>query len=323
MALDPVPTWIFGAKHSGDILRQGTYNASNGAEGVTSPTAFRVRATPTPSNMVRVDPGGLLLPSPWDEGQTYSMRNASETLVEVPASSSLSENTWYINGWVNDPNKPGGTVPVSKEFGPYNFLTCDPEPKNNNPAYACAKIVVPKDTATVTQDMIEDLREMANPRTKLVPRSRPNVAETTETLTVTDVKGEWFPNAGAEQRIKIPSYATRAVIKAWWIQVREPAGNSFGKIWVEYGPWASSGERMYSTQTFDWNIPNTTDVKRNTWMASGDVAIPASIRGTEQVFVMKARLDGTSSSSARPQIDAASGVHLEVFFQEEADRSTT
>lgn len=322
MALDPVPTWIHGAKHSGDILRQGTYNASSGAEGVTSPTAFRVRATPTPSNMVRVDPGGLLLLSPWDEGQTYSMRNASETLVEVPESSSLSENTWYINGWVNDPNKPGGTVPVSKEFGPYNFLTCDPEPKNNNPAYACAKIVVPKSEATIIQDYITDLREIANPRVKPVPRFKAMVQGEEEILVTDDVqKGEYFPNNGGPQSIDVPDWAVRALIEVDWIGTRFEPGNAWGHVWVEYGPYAGPSLRERSTQRVQWDTGSETSVHRGPLKVVDDVFIPASYRGTTQLFVPKAtRVGGVNNSVS---MDAMSAMSMKVWFQEVADRSTT
>lgn len=321
MALDPVPTWIFGAKHSGDILRQGTYNASNGAEGVTSPTAFRVRATPTPSNMVRVDPGGLLLLSPWDEGQTYSMRNASETLVEVPASSSLSANTWYINGWVNDPNKPGGTVPVSKEFGPYNFLTCDPEPKDNNPAYACAQIDVPKNEATIAQDMITDLREVAQPKFKDVWRNKALVQGDEEVLGATGEAGEYFPNNGGPQSIEIPVYATRALVEVEWVQVRQAAGNAWGQVWLEFGPYAGPSLRERKTQETQWDTPAADNVSRGFFKVVDDVYIPPEYRGTKQLFVPKARRAGGVSNSV--SMDAMTAMNMKIRFLEVAERSTT
>lgn len=322
MALDPVPTWIHGAKHSGDILRQGTFNETGGSEGVSSPTAFRVRATQTPSNKVRVDPGGLLMLSPWDEGQTYSMRNASETLVEVPASSSLSANTWYINAWINDPNKPGGTVPVSKEFGPYNFLTCDPEPKDNNPAYACAQIDVPKNEATIPQDYIMDLREIANPRVKPVPRFKAMVQGEEEILVTDDVqKGEYFPNNGGPQSIDIPEWATRALIDVDWVQTRFAAGNAWGQVWVEYGPYAGPSLRERSTQRMQWDTGGSTNVSRGAMKVVDDVYIPASYRGTTQLFVPKATRAGGANNTV--SMDAMSAMSMKVWFQEVADRSTT
>ncbi len=324
MAVDPVPWAIHGAKHSADVARQNTYDSTGGAEGVSSPKALQVRATQTPSGQVRVAPGGALMLSPFDAGQTYNFRNASETLVDVPASSSLAASTWYINAWINDPNKPGGTEPASVPFGPYAFLTCDAAPKGNFPHYTPAKIVVPKNEAVVRQADIEDLRELAQPRSKPVNRSRPLNIVDAETLTMTDPAGERFPNAGGGQDIPIPEWATRAIIETEWLMVNERPGNAYGAIWVEFGPLSPGGDtREYSTQRFRWNTQAGTDSSRGVWKVSDDVYIPADLRGTSQVFSMRGYLTYTSAGSARPQMDQHSGIAFKVTFLEEADRSTT
>ncbi|MDN6720558.1 MAG: hypothetical protein L0L38_08000 [Bifidobacterium mongoliense] len=333
MALDPVPTWIHGAKHSGDILRQGTFNQTGGAEGVSSPTAFRVRATQTPSNKVRVDPGGLLMLSPWDEGQTYSMRNASETLVEVPESSSLSANTWYINAWVNDPLKPGGTVPVSKEFGPYNFLTCDAEPKDNNPAYACAKIVVPKSIATVESDMIEDLREVANPIVGQFTFSRERISEDSDrqiklTRPFTDdgvgpFYGELFPGGDGipnQTRQKIPARATHMALNADWMAISVKGGqNSWGRYWIEFGDeyrehtWASGRQYEFSTSQFGFDTSDAETNYKESWPLKQMVYIPSKLRGKMVTFVFKAGLDAGASASGI-EMAGLGGLALQAVF---------
>lgn len=333
MALDPVPTWIHGAKHSGDILRQGTFNETGGAEGVTSPTAFRVRATETPSEFVRVDPGGLLMLSPWDEGQTYSMRNASETLVEVPASSSLADKTWYINAWVNDPNKPGGTEPESKQFGPYNFLTCDAEPKNNNPAYACAKIVVPKNTATITQDMITDLREVANPIVGDFTFARPRISaddgaqiKLTSRLTVDGVGpywGEFFPGGSGipnETRQRVPERATHMSIRADWMGISVAGGqNSHGRYWIEFGDeyrahgWPGGRQYEFYTQQFGFDTSGAGSNYKESWPLMDQVYIPKKLRGKDVTFVFKAGLNSGASTSGITMA-ALGGLGLHAVF---------
>lgn len=333
MALDPVPTWIHGAKHSGDILRQGTFNQTGGSEGVTSPNAFRVRATQTPSNKVRVDPGGLLLLSPWDEGQTYSMRNASETLVPVPESSSLSANTWYINAWVNDPLKPGGTVPISKEFGPYNFLTCDPEPKDNNPAYACAQIDVPKSEATITQDYITDLREVANPIVGQFTFSRPRLMADDDprqnycNSRYTGANGEWygeyFPGGDgspSETRQKIPTRATHMSVRADWIAVRGVSNkNAHGRYWIEYGDeysnhgWPGGRQLEFATQQFAFDTTGTQGSYRLNWPLIDQVPIPKKLRGKTIRFAFKAGLSPDADTDG-VMMNALSGLGLDVTF---------
>lgn len=331
MALDPVPTWIHGAKHSGDILRQGTFNQTGGSEGVSSPTAFRVRATQTPSNKVRVDPGGLLMLSPWDEGQTYSMRNASETLVEVPASSSLSANTWYINAWVNDPNKPGGTVPVSKEFGPYNFLTCDPEPKDNNPAYACAKIDVPKSEATIDQDYITDLRRLAQPKREQLMFGRPRVAaDASRNLTVqVSAGGEYFPGGSGnpnEFQVFVPKWATRILVDASWMSVRYAASsNPQGHYWIEYGDeyrnrtWPNNQQYEFATQHFTFNSPGSSaNVMRTDWRLMSSQHLYPNLRGKRITVAFKAGRTDTGGAGADVQMDSGSGLGMHITFVQTA-----
>lgn len=333
MALDPVPTWIHGAKHSGDVLRMGTFNQTGGAEGVTSPNAFRVRATPTPSNKVRVDPGGLLMLSPWDEGQTYSMRNASETLVEVPESSSLSGNTWYINAWVNDPSKPGGTVPVSTQFGPYNFLTCDPEPKGNNPAYACAEIDMPKSRGIVEQDQITDLREVANPIVGQFTFARERISadsvrqiKLTRFLTeggVGPFYGEYFPGGQDipnTTRQRIPVRATHMSLDADWMAISVKGGqNAWGRHWIEFGDeyrdhtWPSGRQYEFSTSQFGFDTTGAETNYKESWPLKQTVYIPPKLRGKMVTFAFKAGLDVGSSTSAI-EMAGLGGLALQATF---------
>ena len=325
MAVDPVPAVIHGAKHSADVFRQWIHDSTSGGEGISSPTGLRVRATATPSGQVRVDPGGVIIPNTYSggAGQSYTGRNASQTLVNVPASDSTGSKSWKIIFRVQDPQF-GGPSPADPLVGPYAFIECvSASASITDPHYVLADVVVPKSTATITNAMITDVREVANPLILPVIRSRPLIAIETETLTVTTEIGEWFPNAGAEQRIDIPKWATRAIIEADWLMVREPGGNAYGQCWVEYGPWDGTGQRAYSTQRFQWNTANPSDVARNVWSVSDDRYIPAAIRGTNQVFVMKARLTGSSNNAARPQLDGESGVKMRVTFLQVADRSTT
>ena len=326
MAFEPHPWFIGleGVEHSAEVARMLAWSATNGASGIITPKDLKVVAQSVPSDSVVIRPGGFVVESKFSGAsqQSYVERAPTSTTLEVPATGSSGGATRYVVARITDPDYPGGgTIPPVPNDGAYSAPYLVSSLSSSRTEIPLAKITQPANTAAITNAMITDLREVANPRTVTVPRARPNVAQTTETLTVTATKGEWFPNAGAEQTISIPSWATKAVVEAEWIQVREPGGNSYGKVWVEFGPWAASGEREYSTQTFDWNTHGGSDVARGFWKVADYVTIPASIRGTDQIFVMKGRLDGASSNAARPQIDAASGVLMKVTFQEVADPS--
>ena len=327
-AVDPVPWAIHGAKHSADVARQNTYDSTGGAEGVSNPGALKVRATQTPSNQVRVAPGGALMLSPWDEGQTYNFRVAKEALVDVPASSSLGANTWFINAWVNDPNKPGGTTPDSVPFGPYAFLTCDAEPKGDFPHYTPAKIVVPADTATIEDDYITDLRKLAQPKRESVTLGRPSVradvGPESDLATREADGGEYFPGGAGYFnvfRVDIPEWCTQIKIRPEWFSVRYAANkNVWGTRWMEYGTeyrehtWPGKQQYEFSTQRFQFDSGGGS-TSRIDWSLIDTKTVPAKLRGQTVDFVFKAALNAGSELGVT--MDIRSGLGCELTFIQE------
>lgn len=335
MALDSTPWFVGGgAHHSPEIARLLAYASTSGIEGIVDPSSLAVKAQSTPNGTVAVRPGAALILNRYAGGgqQTYVLRNASSTNVTIPATSSSGGRTDAIVARVLDPQYEGAapTDPVTFQYsrleriaGVSSSLTEISQLGLTYPAVLLARVNIPASTGTITSGMITDLRSIADPKMTSALRARAAVAADTETLTVTSAKGEWFPNAGAEQRIMVPSWAVRMIIEATWIQVREPGGNSAGECWVEYGPWKETGVREYSTQRFDWNTHNGTDVARGVWEVADYVYVPPVMRGTEQIFVMKGRVTLASAPGARPQIDAKSGVKMRVTFLQEPDPSTS
>lgn len=327
MAVDPVPYVVHGAKHSADVFRQAYHDLSAGAEGVSLPQSLHVKQTGTPSNQVQVMPGGVVLPNTYSGGggQSYTGRVASATLVDVPASDSTGAKSYHIIFRVEDPQF-GGQSPSNPLVGPYSFLECVPTSANvPHPHYRLAKIDVPASTATITNAMITDLRDVAMPRTLDVWRPRASVREDTEELTAyQDGDGEWFPNAGGEQRVFVPEWATRVQIAATWMGVRIASGkNGWGEYWVEFGPYVRQSVRKYSTQRYQWDTVGTTATTyRESWLMEDDRAVPADIRGTEQPFIMKA-LRFPESDNAAAMIDFKSGVSLKLRFLQVAEPSTS
>ena len=326
MAVDPVPAVIHGAKHSADVFRQWIHDSTSGGEGISSPTGLRVRATPTPSDQVRVAPGGVIIPNSYSggAGQSYTGRNASETLVNVPASDSTGAKSWKIIFRVQDPQF-GGPSPADPLVGPYAFIECvSASATVTDPHYVLADVTVPASTATITGSMITDVREVANPLVLPVNRSSALNLQDVETLTSTTT-GERFPNGGGLQTIDIPKWATRVIIEAEWLMINEPAGEAYGGCWVEWGPLKSGSttEREYATQHYRWNTPGSSGSSRNTWKITDDMYVPASMRGTTQPFSMRARLTHYENNAARPQMDQHSGIIFKATFLQVADKSSS
>ena len=341
MAVDPV-SWMIGGpdkdtlgpKHSAEIVRQAHHDATGGAEGVSSVGGLRVAALDVPGAAVRVLPGGATLLNRYQrgEGQSYGVRNASQTEVAITATGSGGGRTDLVVIRVLDPQYEG-QYPLDPDDFQYTRLEVIEgvpagtkrfkELNRNYPAIELARIDLPKSTATVTYAMITDLREVAQPKRREVIRARASVTADGETLTVESVDGEWFPNAGAKQDIHVPEWATRMINEASWLQVREQDGNSWGECWVEWGPYERPSTRKYSTQRFNWDSSHAMGVSRTNWEVADDRYVNADIRGTDQLFIMKGRVLGKVSADARPKIDAKSGVKLRVTFLEVADMSTS
>lgn len=322
MALENAPWAVDGAKHSAAVARTLAYASTSGAEGIVEPADLSVRATQTPSGAVRVAPGGIAILNRAPNGgqQAYTARNVSETLVEVQPTGSGGGRTDYVWAHIIDPEY-GGQFPENPQTAQYFFLTASASQPEGNGWYRLARIDIPASTATITQSMITDLREVANPRVHDVWRPRALVTADTETLTVTTEVGEYFPNSGGPQSIYIPEWATRALIRVEWMDVRYGAGNAWGQKWLEFGPYDGPSQRERSTQKYQFDTPAADNVSRANWIVVDDVAIPAAYRGTTQLFVPKARRIGGVTNSI--QVDGLSGMNLQVRFLEVADPSTT
>lgn len=324
MAVDPVPYVVHGAKHSADVFRQGFHDSTGGASGVSLPNNLHVKQTGTPSNRVQVAPGGAIIANSYQggTGQSYGLRNAATTLVDVPASGSTGSKSWKIVFRVSDPQF-GGQAPADPLVGPYVFLECVAAASViSAPHIVLADVVVPASTATITNAMITDRRKVAIPKVLDVWRFKAIVSGDEEILVTDDVvKGEYFPNNGGPQMIDIPEWATRVLIDVDWVQTRFAPGNAWGQVWVEYGPYAGASLRERSTQRMQWDTGGSSTVSRGAMKVVDDVYVPAAYRGTTQMFVPKATRVGGANNTV--SMDAMSAMSMKVRFQNVADPSTS
>src|SRR5699024_2488789 len=152
-----------GAKHSADVFRQAFHDSTGGAEGISRPTDLHVKQTGTPSNQVQVAPGGVTIPNSYTggAGQSYSLRNACTTFVDVPASDSTGAKSWKIVAKIVAPHL-AAQAPVDPLAGSYSFIECVRLSATvPHPLYVLAEIVVPAPTSTITNSMITSRREVA------------------------------------------------------------------------------------------------------------------------------------------------------------------
>ena len=172
MALRPVP-WAIGngAENSVELARADAFVGSSGATGIVDPTDFKVVALPTPGAAVRVRKGTGVIRNiyPGAFGQSYVVQEQSNTDVPVAATGASGAATKYVYVLITD-SQYGGQAPSSVENGPYNDYAVTTTLPSNQPYLLLARINQPASTATITNAMITDLREVANPKEKIVNR---------------------------------------------------------------------------------------------------------------------------------------------------------
>ena len=328
MAVENAPWAVDGAKHSGAVSRTLAYASTNGAEGVIGPGDLAVLATQTPSNQVRVMPGGAAIRNRAASGgqQTYTARNVSQTLVTVEPTGSSGGRTDYVWAHIVDPEY-SGQVPENPLEAQYFFITASAGQPPGNGWYRLARINIPANTQTITQAMITDLREVANPREKRVRFPRPvvnghisgysHVLRHRRNGTGQD-RGEQFPDAanGGRFDLEIPEWATRMHVDAEWTSVRYDGRSSWGAFYLQYrgqdGVWRS-------TQDFGWDVAEGA-VQSTNWVMHDNLFIPSAMRGGPVSFYMRAFVDtATSAQTGAVSLTGRSGLHLEVTFYEVAE----
>lgn len=284
MALDSVPWFIGGgAEHSPAVARMLAYAATNGATGVISPGDLKVTALPTPGAAVRIMPGGaaLLNRYPGAPNQSYTVRNATATDVAVPATGSSGAATRFLILRVDDPEF-SGQAPTNVMAGPYVRAVLVSSITNlAYPFVPLAKIAQPANTATITQAMITDIRDVANPRTSRVQRMARGIP--TSDLTTQLPSFQNWPHYVPE--IDIPEWAThvQATLQVFGAGVVTAA--TLGDWELVIG-WAPGPVLISDMSTYDLNQFGTASNPMRV-PAMGliiDKPVPAAMRGTRQTI---------------------------------------
>ena len=333
MAFDSTPWFIGGgAEHSPEVARLLSHCATRGASGIVGAGDLKVSALGTPGGSVRIASGSCIIPNrfPGVSDQSYVGRVESEFNVAVSPTGSGGGRTDLVVARVYDPQYVGSPPadPLNYEYiRPFVIegvpATADAawlKANTNYPAIALARLNIPSGTAAITSAMITSVREVALPRSESVLRTLSLVTGQESRLTV----GGYHPNGGqtwpdaAETEwgpIWIPEWAQRVRVVMIWGGVLIPAGNSWGSFWVQIAPFVHPDNRK--TQEVEWDSPNSVGSSRDTFIAADDVPIPASLRGTSQVFYPRATRD-VGSTALGPLLSNTSTIMLQLEFYETA-----
>lgn len=305
MALDTVPWFIGGgAEHSPAVARTLAYAATNGATGVIGAGDLRVTALPTPGGGVRILPGSGLLENlyPGGSSQSYVARNPTATDLTVTAAGSSGQQVRHLILRIDDPEY-GGQAPTNVRTGPYVRAVLVSSLANlAYPFLPLATITQPANTSTVTQAMIKDIRQVANPRSL---REVTSSAAGDSILTSTTGQA-WPPYAPA---ITVPTWANWVHIIVHLAGFKQEASLAEAALSTTMG-----GLVMGGALTLDFD--NVQDGVRHTTMLTGSGPVPENLRGTSVPFGVRGARLNVSSRPGRFISDQGTHMAVDVQFSE-------
>ncbi|MEU5978440.1 hypothetical protein [Streptomyces sp. NPDC047315] len=321
MPWDSVP-WFTegGAEHSSELARVLAYSAFGGHEGTIGSADLQVQALASPAASIQVMPGAcaILNRAPGATYQAYTARLPTLDTIAIPGTSTSARSDLIV-ARIENPYSYGETWPTPSDpkTGPYIYTrvisgvpATTTSVRQINPsqsAITLARIDIPANTSSITQGMIKDLREMANPRRQRQVRYMHGLR--TGGDQVGDIKHptwEEFPQ-GCNWPIEIPPWATHATIIAHWAGLAQvnPA-NSYGFLRARLGAQATP------LTNFDCDWAGT--AQRFTFIGGGAISIPEQIRGTVQNGVLEG--SGRPGYTGTLLADAGSTMFFDVEFVE-------
>lgn len=324
MPWDSVP-WFTegGAEHSSEVARLLAYAAFAGAEGIIGNSDLQVKALSSPGSSVQVMTGAcaILNRAAGARYQAYAARLPSADTVNIAATGATARSDLII-ARIENPYSYGETwnQPANPAVGPYIFTrvisgvpkttTRVKQVRAGDSAITLARIDIPANTSTITQGMIKDLREMANPRRRRVVRALRGTWTTPDEVGNTRYPNwEEFPN-GARWDIEVPEWATKATIMATWAGLdQRNAKDSYGHLRAVLG--------SLGTAITNFNCDWVGSAQRFTFVGGGDITIPASMRGNVYDLVLQGCGAETGGYTGVLEADGGATVFADIEFVED------
>jgi hypothetical protein len=340
---------VEGGQSSADVGRLIAWHATNGLTGIGSPLDLRVMAMDVPSGEVQVMPGTCSVPvkALGKTRQTYVGANVGTDTIPVPSTGSSGGRSDLIVVRVENPiSGEPWQAPDDPITGQYIYTRRYPDVPNTTThvnqvdpsasAITLARIDIPSNTGTITQNMIKDLRgqsliEQGEPPLPTTPMasatqdfydaiSFDRASVTEQYLLYTDRSYKLWPSM-ASWDITVPSTATEAVVN---IQIhceqrptqgQDPASGRWGHTWG-YARLRMVGTGVdYSVDTeFDRDYvgggtPTTVMIP-----IGGKIPIPANARGKKLRFQCEARMFDDFMTRGHLAIAKGSYIHSHIHF---------
>ncbi|MFF0409706.1 hypothetical protein ACFYUY_04635 [Kitasatospora sp. NPDC004745] len=213
MTLIQPPLMVTGGTHPARALRMMVRDLSRGSQGVTEGGDLKVRSTTTPGPGVRVGNGSAIIRgATWGQG-SYTQYNSGDHLVPIAPTGAVGR-TDFVCLRVEDPEYEGSRNPATEDIGYVHVIPGVPANQSAPPpgmtAIPLARVTLPPNCQTVTDAMITDLRQVANPRRERRIRTIGGFGY----APIEGQVGAWQDNwpSGAKVTFDVPSWATQASV---------------------------------------------------------------------------------------------------------------
>ena len=316
-------------------LRRQFQDSTKGLSGVIRAADLKVTQLDVPGAGVKVAAGNdaIVCRAPGRGRESYgiSLPEASTYLGDagtgIPGTGSSGGRRDMIIHEVTDPKLPRTYTPREQiPEGMYSKITVvqgvpagarsvrDVPALNEVTAVALAAINWPANTATITNAVVEDLRQIVNPNSQRGPLMAffPEGALTGGRKIPTSGYGDW-PLTGTERPlVRVPEWATHLSVTAWVEGAWFVKGSSTTVDFL-------AGTRMGLGATFSENgiITNgpLDNADRRGFVIIGRVTIPPAMRGTEQRILLQGARS-TNDTTGALYVDYQSCVSMDWEFTE-------
>lgn len=290
---DPVAWSVDGGRHRGELLRVLAFAATAGSEGIVTTTDCKVHQLAVPGPQIEMDAGALLIRnrSANVRNQTYVANGRTPTRLDVTQTGGASrsdlvvvriEDPQYGSGFEGPPVGEEADWQYVKPFiiqGVSPSITSAAALNLGYPAVALARLDIPASTSVITNAMVKDLRQVAQPRRQRFVKS-------------------WRMPDGTAAKLDAPGAMT--LFPSMQLPVLCPEWASQVKMIVNVGNIVQGGEKIIGGMRaeYGWNLPGNPYVftehsgihyivppsdawstSRNTIIIAGEAALPVNFRG--------------------------------------------
>lgn len=314
---------VDGATITGQLYRLQLHSATYGGKGIVTPTDLEVRELSTPGSSVRILPGGCVIAGDAVAFLgSYFGYNVGDESVPIAATDSTGGRSDMIIVQAHDPNYSGSPFTedpaIDRIVYPEVISNVSPSATTTSEVNAIplARIDMPVSTATVTQDLITDLRRPLI----LNPYFQESIQHGGAAHTLgsqTDVFVD-FPNSGVTF-VDVPSWATRMdvnmqVMTARLRVVASPPGNEFGQCRTLVDGLASGGSSR-------WNAEWPGDTVSRTIIGHAATHDVSGLQG--QRIELRSQASTSTGNGSVIEADDGTSTTFSVFFRQEPEFNIT